>query len=221
MNFGKLWKSWLMSNQSCCKGKNKNQQAVSRVFQVGNAIVIVAFLSEEPSQECLGTGLSATANNSLSIYPSRTVMLWPQPHACSVWQRGWWMGRASRNCNESWDSGGHYPPYVLEEFMKITWHTNIFLQPKQDILCQLWDPHIVHQYNFQDLSPFFPVLVHGIIIKVGKGKLLNRKLVNMKRSSFCSFFFFFDIFRYILNNNKESATLLIHKISPLHLNTSL
>lgn len=32
VNFGKLWKSWLMSNQSCCKGKNKNQQAVSRVF---------------------------------------------------------------------------------------------------------------------------------------------------------------------------------------------
>lgn len=158
VNFGKLWKSWLMSNQSHCKGKTETHRLYSELSgipQVGNAIVIVACLSEEPSQECLEAGLSATANNSLSISPSKTVMLRPQPHACSLWQRGWWMVRAGRNGNEPWDPGGHYPPYVLEEFMKITWHTNIFLQPKQDILCQLWDPHIVYQYNFQDLSPFF------------------------------------------------------------------
>lgn len=167
VNFGKLWKSWLMSNQSHCKGKTETHSLYSELSgipQVGNAIVIVSCLSEEPSQECLGAGLSATANNSLSIYPCRMVMLRPQPRACSVWQRGWWMVRAGRNGNEPWDSGGHYPPYVLEEFMKITWHTNIFLQPKQDILCQLWDPHIVYQYNFQDLSPFFPLCLNIVLL---------------------------------------------------------
>lgn len=190
VNFGKLWKSWLMSNQSSCKGKSATRRLYSEpsgIPQVENAIIIVACLSEEPSQECLGTGLSATANNSCSIYPSRIVMLRPQLSACSVWQSSWWMARASRNGNESWDSGGHYPPYVLEEFMKITWHTNIFLQPKQDILCQLWDPHVVYQYNFQDLSPFSSALIHSVIIKVGKSKLLNRKPANMKRNPF-SFF---------------------------------
>lgn len=173
VNFGKLWESWLMSKQGRCKGENKTYRLYSEpcgIPQVGNAIITVACLSEEPSQECLGTGLSATANNSLRIYPSRTIMLWLQPRACSVWQSDWWMVRASRNGNESWDLGGHYPPYVLEEFMKITWHTNIFLPPKQDILCQLWDPHVVYQYNLQDLSPFFSVLVHSAIIKAGKSK---------------------------------------------------
>lgn len=189
----------------------------SGIPQVENAIAIVAFLSEETSQECSGTGLSATANNSHSIYPSRTIMLWPQPHACSAWQSSWWMGRTSRNGNESWDSEGHYPPYVLEEFMKITWHTNIFLQPKQDILCQLWDPHVVHQYNFQDLSPFSPVLVHSVIIKAGKSKLLNRKLMNKKRNSFC---FFSDFFSGIFNKNREGAISFLHNASPLQLKTS-
>lgn len=113
VNFGKLWKSWLMSNESRRKGETETRRLYSEpsgVPQVGNAMVIVACRSEEPSQECLGRGLSATANNSLGIYPSRTIMLRPQPRAGSVWQRGWWMVRASRNGNESWDSGGHYPP---------------------------------------------------------------------------------------------------------------
>lgn len=70
VNFGKLWKSWLMSNQSHCKGKTETHRLYSELSgipQVGNATVIVACLSEEPSRECLGAGLSATANNSPSI----------------------------------------------------------------------------------------------------------------------------------------------------------
>lgn len=194
VNFGKVWKSWLMSNQNHRKGKTKTHRLYSEPsggLQVGNATVIVACLSEEPSQECLGTGLSATANNSLSICPSRIVMLQPQPRACSVWQRSWWMVGESRNGNESWDSGGHYPPYVLEEFMKITWHTNIFLQPKQDILCQLWDPHVVYQYNFQDLSPFSLCLYIVLLSKKVKESCKIENLWTLRKTLFASFFWYF------------------------------